>query len=112
MDILNEATKEVLFGGVAGFAAGYLSKKAGNQIVGLVLGSGFFAFRAAVYDGEYLATWSPLAKDDPSFTNTMKRKAKKEAFTLSKRVEDFTQENLLVFGGFTGFYLLGQSAGL
>ena len=53
-----------------------------------------------------------LYKDDPSFTNTMKRKAKKEAFTLSKRVEDFTQENLLVFGGFTGFYLLGQSAGL
>jgi len=112
MDILNEATKEVLFGGIAGFAAGYLSKKAGNQLVGMALGGGFMAFRAAVYDGSYLATWSPLSKDDPSFAHTMKRKARKEAFTLNKRVEDFTQENLLVFGGFTGFYLLGQSAGL
>jgi hypothetical protein len=38
MDILNEATKEVLFGGVAGLAAGYISKKAGNQLVGILLG--------------------------------------------------------------------------
>jgi hypothetical protein len=38
MDILNEATKEVLFGGVAGLAAGYLSKKVGNQLVGILLG--------------------------------------------------------------------------
>lgn len=81
-------------------------------MLGIALGGGFVAFRAAVYDGEYMATWSPLAKDDSSFTSHMKRKAKKEAFTLSKRVEDFTQENFLVFGGFTGFYLLGQSAGL
>lgn len=112
MDILNEATKEVLFGGAAGFVAGYLGKKAGNQILGLVVGGGFVAFRAAVYDGAYIATWSPLAKDDPSFAHHLKRKARKEAFTLNKRVEDFTQENLLVFGGFTGFYLLSQSAGL
>jgi hypothetical protein len=112
MDILNEATKEVLFGGLAGFAAGYISRKAGNQVLGLALGGGFVAFRAAVYDGEYLATWSPLAKDDSSFGQHMKRKAKKEAYTLSRRVEDFTQENVLILGGFTGFYLLGQSAGL
>ncbi len=41
MDILNEATKEVLFGGVAGLAAGYISKKAGNQLVGILLGKNF-----------------------------------------------------------------------
>jgi len=112
MDILNEATKEVLFGGVAGLAAGYISKKAGNQLVGILLGGGFVAFRAAVYDGQYLATWSPLAKDDASFPHHLKRKARKEAYTLSKRVEDFASENLLILGGFTGFYLLGQSAAL
>ena len=33
------------------------------QLLGLALGGGFVAFRAAVYDGEYLATWSPLAKE-------------------------------------------------
>ena len=33
----------------------------------LLLGGGFVAFRAAVYDGQYLATWSPLAKDDASY---------------------------------------------
>jgi hypothetical protein len=44
MDILNEATKEVLFGGVAGLAAGYISKKAGNQLVGILLGKKNFNF--------------------------------------------------------------------
>ncbi len=38
----------------------------------------------------------------------LNRKARKEAFTLSKRVEDFAAENLLILGGFTGFYLLGK----
>ena len=38
------------------------------------------------------------------------RKARKEAYTLSKRVEDFAAENLLILGGFTGFYLLGKNA--
>ena len=32
------------------------------------------AFRAAVCDGQYLATWSPLAKDDASFPQHLKRK--------------------------------------
>jgi hypothetical protein len=36
------------------------------------------------------------------------RKARKEAYTLSKRVEDFASENLFILGGFTGFYLLGK----
>jgi hypothetical protein len=36
------------------------------------------------------------------------RKARREACTLSKRVEDFAAENLLILGGFTGFYLLGK----
>jgi hypothetical protein len=38
-----------------------------------VLGGGFVAFRAAVYDGQYLATWSSLAKDDASFPQHLKR---------------------------------------
>jgi hypothetical protein len=37
-------------------------------------GGGFVAFRAAVFDGQYLATWSPLAKDDASFPQHLKRK--------------------------------------
>ena len=39
----------------------------------LVVGGGFVAFRAAVYDGQYLATWSPLAKDDASFPQHLRR---------------------------------------
>jgi hypothetical protein len=38
MDIFNQATKEVLFGGVEGLAAGYISKKDGNQLFGILLG--------------------------------------------------------------------------
>ncbi len=61
-DIAEEAVKEVIFGGLAGLAAGYATKKAGSQLVGLTMGVGFVAMRAAIYNGDYLATWSPLLK--------------------------------------------------
>ena len=56
-------------------------------MAGVLIGGSFLAFRAAVYEGEYLATWSPLAKDDASFTQHMKRKARREALSVGKRVE-------------------------
>eukprot|EP00088_Acartia_fossae_P006078 TRINITY_DN12772_c0_g1_i12.p1 TRINITY_DN12772_c0_g1~~TRINITY_DN12772_c0_g1_i12.p1 ORF type:complete len:113 (-),score=26.13 TRINITY_DN12772_c0_g1_i12:258-596(-) len=108
-DIAEEAVKEILFGGLAGLAAGYATKKTGSQLVGLTMGAGFVALRAAIFNGDYLATWSPLIKDDASFPQHMKRKARKEAFSTNKRVEDFTKENFLVFSGFSGFYFLGQT---
>jgi len=109
MDIAEEAVREILFGGLAGLAAGYAAKKTGNEIVGPLLGVGFVAFRAAVFNGDYLATWSPLLKDDASFPQHLKRIARKETCSTNKRVEDFTKENLLVFGGFSGFFLFSQS---
>ena len=109
MDILTEGAKEVIFGGVAGLTAGFISKKFGSHVVGAMLGSGFVLFRAAVYDGHVIATWSPLAKDDPSFTMNLKREAKKEMYTKAKRLEDFTQENLLIMGGFIGAYMMGSA---
>jgi acyl dehydratase len=108
-DIAEEAVKEILFGGLAGMAAGYVTKKTGNQLLGLSLGAGFVAFRAAVFNGDYLATWSPLLKDDTSFPQHLKRKARKETFSTNKRVEDFTKENFLIFGGFSGFFLFGKT---
>lgn len=109
MDFLTEGAKEVIFGGMAGLTAGYISKKVGSHVFGAILGSGFVFFRAAVYDGHYIANWSPLAKDDPSFTMNLKREAKKELYTTRKRLEDFTQENLLIMGGFVGAYMIGSA---
>ena len=77
MDLVTEGGKEVIFGGLAGLAAGYVSKKLGSHLAGAVITSGFVVFRAAVYDGQYSATWSPLARDDHSFTEHLKRKARK-----------------------------------
>jgi len=110
MDILTEGAKEVIYGGLAGLTAGFISKKVGSHIVGAAMGTGFVLFRAAVYDGQCVVPWSPLAKDDPSFTMNLKRKAKKEAFSTSKRLEDFTQENLLIMGGFVGAYMMGSAS--
>ena len=63
MDIVTEGAKEVIFGGIVGLTAGYVSRKVGSQLVGAALTSGFIVFRAAVYEGQYSATWSPLARD-------------------------------------------------
>ena len=109
MDIVTEGAKEVIFGGVAGLTVGYVSKKVGSHLVGAAITSGFIMFRAAVYDGQYSATWSPLARDDNSFTEHLKRKARKETFSIAKRLEDFSQQNLLVFGGYPGAYMIGSA---
>ena len=71
-DIAEEAVKEVIFGGLAGLAAGYATKKTGSQLVGLTLGVGFVAFRAAIFNGDYLATWSPLLKVNTIFFREFK----------------------------------------
>ena len=63
----------------------------------------------AVQDGQYSATWSPLARDDASFTQHLARKARKETFSIAKRLEDFSQQNLLIFGGYLGAYMMGSA---
>merc|ERR1712215_419173 len=95
MELCSEGLKEGLLGGVAGLAAGYLSKKVGNHLVGAMLGGGFVMFRAAVYEGEYEATWSPLLRDRVDLAQQLKRRAWREAFSVQRRLRDFTEENLL-----------------
>ena len=109
MDLVTEGGKEVIFGGLAGLAAGYVSKKLGSHLAGAVITSGFVVFRAAVYDGQYLATWSPLARDSTDFTQHLKRKARREAFSVGKRLEDFSQQNFLILGGYVGAYMMGSA---
>ena len=109
MEIVSEGAKEVIFGGIAGLTAGYVSKKLGSHLVGAAITSGFVVFRAAVYDGQYLATWSPLARDSTDFTEHLKRKARREAFSVGKRLEDFSQQNFLIFGGYVGAYMMGSA---
>ena len=109
MEIVSEGAKEVIFGGLAGLTAGYVSRKLGSHLVGAALTSGFVVFRAAVYDGQYLATWSPLARDSTDFTQHLKRKARREAFSVGKRLEDFSQQNFLILGGYVGAYMMGSA---
>ena len=109
MEIVTEGAKEVMFGGLVGLTAGFISKKVGSHLVGAALTGGFVVFRAAVYDGQYTATWSPLARDDPSFAEYMKRKARKETFSVAKRLEDFSHQNFLILGGYVGAFMIGSA---
>ena len=108
MDSCTEGAKEVLLGGIAGLAAGYISKM-GSHVVGAIMGGGFVMFQAAVYEGEYLATWSPLQRDSVDLAQQLKRKARREAFSVNRRLRDFTEENLLILGGFLGTYMMASA---
>ena len=68
----------------------------------------FVAFRAAVFDGRLLASWSPLKIDDASFTADLKRKARREALSDNKRLDMFLRENFYVLNGFGGALLIGN----
>ena len=62
MEVASEVGKELVFGGAAGLVAGLSSKLLSTHTVGLVLGGAFVLMRAAIFDGQHMATWSPLAK--------------------------------------------------
>ena len=109
MDICTEGAKEVVVGGLVGLAAGYISKKVGSHVVGAVVGGGFVLLRAAIYEGEVEAAWSPLARDRVDLAQQLKRRARREAFSVNRRLKDFTEENFLVLGGFLGTYLMASA---
>ena len=109
MDICTEGAKEVVLGGLVGLAAGYIAKKTGTHLVGAVVGGGFVILRAAIYEGEYEAEWSPLVRDRVDLAQQLKRRARREAFSVNRRLKDFTEENLLLLGGFLGSYMIASA---
>ena len=104
-----EVAKELAFGAAAGLAAGYASRKLSSGFVAGASTAGFLLLRAAIFEGAHLATWSPLAQDDPSFANHMLRKARKETMKPEKRAEIFFKDNVIVIGGFAGGIILGAN---
>jgi hypothetical protein len=109
MDLCTEGAKEVVLGSLAGLAAGYISKKVGGHLLGAVMGGGFVLLRAAIYEGELEAAWSPLQRDRVDLAQQLKRRARREAFSVHRRLRDFTEENLLVLGGFLGTYMMASA---
>ena len=97
-----EICKEVAFGASVGLVAGYVSKKVGSGLVTAAVAASFVALRAAIFEGRHLATWSPLARDDPAFTQHLIRTARREAMSGERRIDWFLRENAYVLGGFTG----------
>ena len=53
--------------------------------------------------------FASLIEGSYEITMNLKREAKKELFSKAKRLEDFTQENLLIMGGFVGAYMMGSA---
>lgn len=104
-----EGAKEVLLGSLAGLAVGLVSKKVGTHLLGATLGGGLVLWRAAVYEGEVEARWSPLQRDRVDLANQIKRRARREAFSVQRRLRDFTEENLLMLGGFLGTYMIATA---
>ena len=43
------------------------------------------------------------------FTEHLKRKARKETFSIAKRLEDFSHQNFLIFGGYIGAYMISSA---
>merc|ERR1712029_193468 len=68
----------------------------------------FVVFRAAIFDAQILAPWSPLKIDDASFTSDLKRKDRREALGENKRLDMFLRENFYVLNGFGGAMLISN----
>ena len=106
--IPSEAFKELVFGGAFGLCSGLAVKKLSLPFIAGLASVAFVVFRASVFDGRLLASWSPLKIDDASFTADLKRKARREALSDNKRLDMFLRENFYVLNGFGGALLIGN----
>ena len=103
-----ETIKEILFGGAFGLCSGIVVKKLSLPVLAGMASVAFVVFRAAIFDARILVPWSPLKIDDASFASDLKRKARREALSESKRMDMFCRENFFVFSGFGGAVFVGQ----
>ena len=109
MDICTEGAKEVVLGGLVGLTVGFIARRSGTHVIGALMGGAFVLLRAGVYEGELEVAWSPLARDRQDLALQLKRRARREAFSVHRRLRDFTEENLLILGGFLGTYMMATA---
>ena len=48
-------------------------------------------------------------RDRVDLAQQLKRRARREAFSVNRRLRDFTEENLLLLGGFLGSYMIASA---
>ncbi|XP_053403694.1 FUN14 domain-containing protein 1A-like isoform X2 [Mercenaria mercenaria] len=100
------AAKQVVIGGAAGCASGYLSVKVGKSAA-ITIGVTILLIRIAQHQGYIQINWSRVNREVGQARRRVEREAYKQYPQLVNNICRFAQENMFLAGSFAGGFFLG-----
>lgn len=98
--------KQVMIGGAAGCASGYLSVKVGKTAA-ISLGLTILLIRIAQHQGYIQINWSRVNREMERAKRRMAAEANRQYPNLIDNLRRFAQQNVFLAGSFAGGFFLG-----
>merc|ERR1712227_826838 len=93
--------KQIAVGGAAGWAAGYVTMKAG-KMAATAIGGTLLLLQIAHHKGYIKVDWNRMTNDSASMADKIKRKLRIESKSGMERFQEWSSKNIYIAGGFTG----------
>ncbi|XP_060561551.1 FUN14 domain-containing protein 1-like isoform X2 [Ruditapes philippinarum] len=100
------AAKQVVIGGAAGCASGYLFVKVGKSVA-ISIGASLLLIRIAQHQGYIQINWSKVNKEVTQAKRKVQREANRQFPQLVDNLRRFAQENMFLAGSFVGGFFIG-----
>merc|ERR1719293_590296 len=98
--------KQLAVGGVAGWAAGYVTMKAG-KMAATAIGGSLLLLQIAHHKGYIKVDWNKMTNDSASMADRIKKKLHIKSKSSFERFQEWSEKNIYLAGGFTGGFFLG-----
>jgi len=98
--------KQLAVGGAAGWAAGYLTMKAG-KMAATAIGGTLLLLQIAHHKGYIKVDWSKMTEDSASVADKIKKKLHIQSKSGLEKFQEWSAKNIYLAGGFTGGFFLG-----
>merc|ERR1719163_1109550 len=89
--------KQLAVGGAAGWAAGYLTMKAG-KMAATAIGGSLLLLQIAHHKGYVKVDWNKMTNDSSSLASQVKEKLHLRSKTGMEKFQDFASKNVYVAG--------------
>jgi len=98
--------KQIAVGGAAGWAAGYVTMKAG-KMAATAIGGTLLLLQIAHHKGYIKVDWNKVSNDSVTMADKLKQKLHIKSKSGFEKFQEWSAKNIYLAGGFTGGFFLG-----
>ncbi|XP_064638921.1 FUN14 domain-containing protein 2-like [Lineus longissimus] len=103
------AAKQITFGGVGGWATGYVCSKIGKAAA-TAIGGSLILLQIAHYKGYIKIDWNKVEKEWKSTKTQVRQTAGTDWEYYIEETRTFVKKNMFLAGGFAGGFLIGLAS--